>query len=169
MIIHGMIHLDETTHIHQSEWKLVSLLLLQYTANTLQWRHNGCDCVSNHQPLHCLLKRLFRWRSKKTSKPRITGLCEGNSPVTAEFPTQRANNAENVAIWWRHHDIVENTYSKSSKPDLQQNPHSTILWDNHRQVSNISPTSVSNKIVDHSDIVGASPVGAAPTTSSFLT
>ena len=38
--------------------------------------------------------RLFRRRSKKTSKVRITGLCEGNSPVTGEFPAQRASNAE---------------------------------------------------------------------------
>ena len=30
-------------------------------------------------------------------------------------------------------------------------------------------TFVGNKIVDHSDAVGASPVGAAPTTSSFST
>ena len=30
-------------------------------------------------------------------------LCEGNSPVTVEFPAQRASNAENVPIWWRHH------------------------------------------------------------------
>ena len=28
---------------------------------------------------------------------------------------------------------------------------------------------VGNKIVDHSDVVGASPVGTAPTTSSFST
>ena len=28
-----------------------------------------------------------------------------NSPVTGEFPAQRASNAENVSIWWRHHDI----------------------------------------------------------------
>ena len=40
---------------------------------------------------------------------------------------------------------------------------------NYRKVSNISCTLVSNKIVDHSDVVGASPVGAAPTTSSFST
>ena len=33
----------------------------------------------------------------------VTGLCVGNSPVTSEFPTQRASNAENVSIWWRHH------------------------------------------------------------------
>ena len=39
----------------------------------------------------------------------------------------------------------------------------------HRKTSNISRTLVSNKIVDHSDVVGASPVGAAPTTSSFAT
>ena len=32
-----------------------------------------------------------------------------------------------------------------------------------------SSTSVGNKIVDHSDVVGASPVGADPTTSSFPT
>ena len=43
-------------------------------AVSLQWRHNGCDDVSNHQPYHCLLNHLFRRRSKKTSKLRITGL-----------------------------------------------------------------------------------------------
>ena len=45
----------------------------------------------------------FGCRSKKTSKPCDTGLCEGNSPVTGEFPSQKASNAENVSIWWRHH------------------------------------------------------------------
>ena len=39
----------------------------------------------------------------------------------------------------------------------------------YRQVSNIKRTLVGNNIVDHSDVVGASPVGAAPTTSSFST
>ena len=50
-----------------------------------------------------LLNRLFRRRSKKTSKLRVTGLCEENSPVTGEFPAQRASNAQNVSIWWRHY------------------------------------------------------------------
>ena len=40
---------------------------------------------------------------------------------------------------------------------------------NDRQVSNLRRTLVGNYIVDHSDVVGASPVGAAPTTSSFST
>ena len=37
------------------------------------------------------------------------------------------------------------------------------------QISNIRRIFVGNRIVDHSDVVGASPVGAAPTTSSFST
>ena len=44
-------------------------------------------------------------KKKKTSKLRVTGLCEGNSPVTGKLPAQRASNAENVFIWWRHHSI----------------------------------------------------------------
>ena len=67
----------------------------------LQWRHNEHECVSNHQPHDCLLNRLFRRRSKIISKLCVTDLCEGNSPVTGEFPARRASNAENVSIWWR--------------------------------------------------------------------
>ena len=63
-------------------------------ATALQWRHSGLDGVSNHQPHHCLLSRLFGHRSKKTSKLRVTGLCAGNSPETGEFPAQLASNAE---------------------------------------------------------------------------
>ena len=69
----------------------------------LQWRHNGRNNVSNHQPHDCLLNRLFRRRSKKTSKLRVTDLCVGNSPVTGEFPAQMASYAENPSIWWHHH------------------------------------------------------------------
>ena len=72
--------------------------------HSLQWRHNKCDGVSNHQHLACLLNRLFKRRSKKIPKLRVTGLCEGNPPVTDGFPSQRARNAENVSIWWRHHE-----------------------------------------------------------------
>ena len=69
----------------------------------LQWRHNDYDGVSDHQSHDCLLYRLFRRRTKKISKLRVTGLCVGNSSVTGEFPAQRTSNAENVSIWWRHH------------------------------------------------------------------
>ena len=56
--------------------------------DSLQWRHNGHDSVSNHQPHDCLLNRLFRRRSKKTSKFRVTGLCAGNPLGTGEFPAK---------------------------------------------------------------------------------
>ena len=73
--------------------------------HSLRWRHNERDSVSKRQPHDCLLNRLFRRRSKKTSKIRVTGLCEGNSPGTGEFPAQMASYAETVSIWWRHHVI----------------------------------------------------------------
>ena len=60
----------------------------------LQWRHNEYDGVSNHQLHGCLLNLLFRRRSKKTPKLRVTGLCAGNSPVTGEYPAEMASNAE---------------------------------------------------------------------------
>ena len=41
----------------------------------LQWRHNEHDGVSNHQSHDCLLNRLFGHTWKKTSKLRVTGLC----------------------------------------------------------------------------------------------
>ena len=63
--------------------------------NSLRWRHNERDGVSNHQPHNCLFKRLFRHRWKETSKLCVTGLCAGNSPVTGVFLAQRASNAEN--------------------------------------------------------------------------
>ena len=93
-------------------------------ALSFQWRHNGRDDVSNHQPHHCLVNRLFKRRSKKTSKLRVIGFCAGNSPVTGEFPeqrasnadrnsqvtgefpAQRASNADNVSIWWRDHVLA---------------------------------------------------------------
>ena len=87
----------------------------------LQWRHNELDGISDHQPHDCLLNRLFRRRSNKTSKLRVTGLCAGNSPVTAEFPAQKASNAENVSIWWRHHGVVGTPMKMCGFPAIQTN------------------------------------------------
>ena len=62
-------------------------------SDILQWRHNERDRVSNHRRLDCLLNGLFRRKSKKTSKLRVTGLYQGNLPVTDSIPAQRASNA----------------------------------------------------------------------------
>ena len=91
-------------------WNMCAVLYLAIsslvvTLLSLRWRHNDHAGVSNHQPHGCLLNRLFRLKSKITSKLRVTGLCAGNSPGTGEFPAQMASYAENVSIWWRHHVI----------------------------------------------------------------
>ena len=99
---------------------------------TLRWRHNGRDSVSNLQPHNCLLNRLFRRRSKKTSKLRVTGLCVGNSPGTGEFPAQMASTAENVSIWWRHHEMSvcrESTVKQNkTKQKERKTTHAMLLF-----------------------------------------
>ena len=65
-----------------NDWKY----LMERIGNSLQWRHNGGYGISYHQPHDCLLNRLFRRRSKKTPKLRVTGLCAEKSPATSEFP-----------------------------------------------------------------------------------
>ena len=88
-----------------------------WVKRSLEWRHNGIDSVSNHQPHDCLLNRLFRRRSKQTSKLRVSSLCEGNSPGTGEFPSQMASSAGNCSIWWRHH-ITKACWEKKSKGEF---------------------------------------------------
>ena len=44
---------------------------------TLQWRHNGRDVISNHRRLDCVLNGLFRRKSKRTSKLRVTAFVRG--------------------------------------------------------------------------------------------
>ena len=52
----------------------------------LQWLQSHHGGVSNHQPHGCLGNRLFRRRSNKTSKLRVTDLCAGNSPGPVNSP-----------------------------------------------------------------------------------
>ena len=89
---------------HRIHWgKLPSFIHI--ILNPLQWRHIKRNGVSNQRRLDYLFNRLFRHRAKKPLKPRVTGICAGNSPVTGEFPALKVSNAENVSIWWRHHAI----------------------------------------------------------------
>ena len=139
-------------------------------SKTLRWRHNEHDSVSNHQPHDCLLNRLFGRKSKKTSKLRVTGFCAGNSPGTGEFPAQRASNAENVSIWWRHHgympliskpteethraatvidNIFTNTYNTENK-HLTANLTTDIS--NHYMIFHIAPSHIRQQ-EDHHQLI----------------
>ena len=71
-------------------------------------KNHYCDVLmsamlSQITGVHYLFRHLFRRRSKKRSKLRVDGLCEGNPPVTGGFPSQRASDAGNISIWWCYH------------------------------------------------------------------
>ena len=96
-LVQNLVYFDNCS---QWDMRICQILCMCVLFCTLEWRHSGCDGVSNHQPHQCLLTRLFRRRLKKTSKLHVTSLCAGNSPVTTgEFPAQMASNEENVSIW----------------------------------------------------------------------
>ena len=46
---------------------------------------------------------------RKHQNSASLALCAGNSPETGEFPTQRASNAENASIRWRHCVVTTNS------------------------------------------------------------
>ena len=119
-------------HFDENSWLAAPLVILTFPmcfclcktdiisrSGSLRWRHNGGDSVSNHQPHDCLLNRLFRRRSKKTPKLRVTGLCAGNSPGTGEFPARMVSNAENVSIWWRHPEHMRAFITHAVWPDSE--------------------------------------------------
>ena len=65
----------------------------------LQWRHNGRDDVPNHQPHDCLLNRVFKRRSKKTSKLRFTGKVR-EIPDLAKVREKSGNFVEGQGKKW---------------------------------------------------------------------
>ena len=98
----------DNEHCWWSSLRKHSCLQSVQLRHTLQWRHNERNGVSNHRRLECcILNHLLRPDQRKHWL-RVTGLCVGNSPETSEFPAQRASNAENVSIWWRHHGPPNN-------------------------------------------------------------
>ena len=99
--------------------------------------------VSNHQPYDCLLNCLFERRSKKTSRLRVTGLCEGNSPVTVEFSAQMASNAEKASIQWPYHVTPMNRVTMMPFRHLRI-PYLTCWW--FRDSSNKLPTLLYHKL-----------------------
>ena len=104
-----------------------------------------------------------RWWWTKISKPRVTGLCEGNSPVTGEFLAQKTSNAENASIWWRHHEelwITKNSTMQFSSDTINflRNAHKghpiprprSVTWGLFYEYSlTLIPVWISNHIHNH--------------------
>ena len=85
---------------------LTAITIFQHITLTSQWPSWRLKSPA----MNFLCNRLFKLISKKTSKPALLILCEGNSPVTGEFPSQRTSDAENVSIWWRHNELIPCNY-----------------------------------------------------------
>ena len=92
-------------HTVIEDWISVSLCFAMLVSASMAslplWLRHNERTVSNHRRFDYLLNCLFRRRSKKTSKLRVTGLSVG----IQRWLAQRASNAENVSTWWRHHYI----------------------------------------------------------------
>ena len=86
-----------------------------HTRYTLQC-HNGSDGVSNPQPHHCLLNRVFRRWSKKTSKLGVAGICARNSPGTSphKWPvTRKMSPFDDVIMYVEHQWVIVSLTSPS--------------------------------------------------------
>ena len=85
------------------------------TSFPLLWRHNGRDGVSNHQPHDYLLNGSFRRRSKKTSKPRVIGLCEGLLPHKQYFSGTLLGISSCASYVSRTHDVIDDVTRARSR------------------------------------------------------
>ena len=76
----------------------------------LQWRHNEQDDVSNHQPNDCLFNGYSD--ADKRKHQSVTGLCEGNSPVTGDH----LMTSSCFAVVWYWPIYMDGQYSNNSSP-----------------------------------------------------
>ena len=70
-----------------------------------QARYNDvimCAMASQITSLTIVHSTIYSGADQRKHITSVTGLCEGNLPVTA----QRASNAQNVSIWWRHPEYL---------------------------------------------------------------
>ena len=78
------------------------------------WRHRHVIGTHwTHQPRDCLLNRyLFRCRSRKYQSSASLAFLWG----IHRWHAQRASDAENVSIWWRHHVVTDGSCARTGKP-----------------------------------------------------
>ena len=79
--------------------------MLATEAQLMQFHYNDVPLTSfslKSPVIWLFVKQVMRTHIKEISKSALLALCDGNSPVTGEFPAQRDSNAEKASIWWRH-------------------------------------------------------------------
>ena len=106
--------------------------------------------------------------SQNGQTPNIIGICSYCVLDRPVFEWNQVLLHPELTPWWSFL-FADGAYHK--KPHCPTHPqHFKVVYDfTYRQTCNINHTFVGNDIGDHSDVVGASPVGIAPSTSSFST
>ena len=129
-----------------------------------KWKYFSIHLVNRHD-LHFAWEYVREWCVSINNYTLLLEIRAGLHHLEQSFiwlvrrvlkKTNRLNGYRRVRYIGKSHDHLSISEPTSKK------------W-YYRQTSNISRTSVGNTIVDHSDVFGAAPVGAAPTTSSFST
>ena len=96
--------IPSTSNIVKS-WHLAYALYRSQYVDSLLWRHNECDSVSNHQPHDCLLNRHSDVDQRKHQSSALLALCARNSPGPVNSPhngsvTRKMFPFDDVILWW---------------------------------------------------------------------
>ena len=81
--------------------KISKITPKQHITVTSQWAPWRLKSPTPRLFAQPLVQAHIKWNPSKLC---VTGLCEGNPPVTGGFHLQRASNAEKICICWRHHE-----------------------------------------------------------------
>ena len=107
------------------------------TSVPLHWRHNGCDCVSNHQPHDCLLNRLFRRRSRQRKHQSSASLAFVRG-IHRWIPGTNGQQRGKCFHSTTSSRIIKNAPRAWSSLCLQMSQHLTVLG--HQQAQFWEPT-----------------------------
>ena len=107
---------------------------------SLPWRHYKRHGVSNHRHFEYLFNRLFRCRSKKTLKLRVTGRCKGTHRRPVDSPHKVPVTRKFVSIWWRHYESQPDNKAQHKEWYARYqiiDTHNYFLWYIHPYVGNL--------------------------------
>ena len=90
------------------------LLIIEICLHICSWQYSSPSPVhysegiisvmaSQITSLTIVYSIIYRGADQRKHQSSASRPLWGNSPVTGEFPAQRASNTENVSIWWCHH------------------------------------------------------------------
>ena len=102
----------------KSDWKLLTIDLTSSRLWEISWSDASCNIETHYNDvimgamasqitsLNIIYATVYSGPDQRIYQSSASlAICARNSPVTGEFPAQMASNAENVSIWWRHHEL----------------------------------------------------------------